>query len=113
MATLQDIFGYFTSGQGRLIAAGILFALIFALERVPWIKTWLNKDSGKWLSSARKKLAANVLLAMGPTALMLTDPNASANDILLTTITAITSAAGVNSIVDAAKKKPTSVKDTA
>ena len=104
MATLQDILGYFMSGEGRLIAAAILFLLMWVLKKVPVIGPWLDKDSGK-LTSKRKKMLANIVLAMGPTAFMLTT-DAALSQVLTTGASAALIAAGFQSNQKAALAPP-------
>lgn len=110
MPGIQDIFGWAMSGEGRLVAAALLFAVMFALERAPYIKGWLARDSG-WLTAKRKKLAANILLTMGPTALLLTT-DAPLREVLATALTAALSAAGINAKMNAALSKPKTTKVT-
>ena len=113
MAELQEILAWFMSGEGRLVAAAALFALMFLLERVPFVKDFLNYDGWKlgvdsadsWMTRSRKKLASNIILALAPTALMLTT-DAPMAEVLSTGLTAALAAAGINSKLDAAKGKP-------
>lgn len=101
--TADELFGWAMSGQGNLIAAAALFMLIALIERVPFVKPWLGVDGWKagvdnadsWLTSKRKKLVANVVLAMGPTAMLLSS-GADWHEVLWTTLTVVLMAAGVN-----------------
>lgn len=95
MASLQEISGYFVSGQGRLIAAAILFVLMWGLKNVPLIGRWLKSNTG-WLTAARKKTVANVVLAMAPAAVMLADPTTSINDVLWEAVLIAFAAAGIH-----------------
>ena len=109
--TLQEILGWLTSGEGRLVAAALLFVAMFALERVPYVRDFINFDGWKlgedsadaWLSSKRKKVLANVLLASAPAAYMLTTDAAIAA-VMETWLTAVLASAGVNAKLNAAKK---------
>jgi len=103
MATLQDILGWFMSGEGRLVAAAILFFLIWALKKLPWVGPWLDEDSGAF-TSKRKKMAANIVLALAPTALMLTT-DASWVDVITTGVTAALTASGLQGKLRALKPK--------
>ncbi len=94
---MQDVIGWFMSGNGRLVAGAALFAVIWALKSLPKLKDWLGKDSGSW-TSGRKKALANLLLAMAPVAFALTDGTKPLDDVLATAMTAIATAAGIHSI---------------
>lgn len=85
------------SGNGRLVAGAALFAVIWALKSLPKLKDWLARDSGA-LTSGRKKALANLLLAMAPVAFALTDGTKPLDDVLVTAITAVATAAGIHSL---------------
>lgn len=102
MVALQEILGWFMSGEGRLVAAAILFLLMWALKKLPGVGPWLDKD-GK-LTSKQKKTLANVVLALAPTALMLTT-DAAMIDVITTGVTAALSAAGLQGNLRAVKPK--------
>jgi len=97
MPNLQDVIGWFMSGNGRLVAGAALFAVIWALKSLPKLKDWLARDSGA-LTSGRKKALANLLLAMAPVAFALTDGTKPLDDVLVTAITAVATAAGIHSL---------------
>jgi len=97
MPDIQSIISWFMSGNGRLTAGAALFVLIWAIKSLPKIKDWIEVDSGR-LTSGRKKALANLLLAMAPVAVALTDGGKSLHDVLLTALTATTTAAGIHSI---------------
>ena len=97
MPNLQDIIGWFMSGNGRLIAGATLFLTIWAMKSLPKLKDWLAKDSDA-LTSGRKKALANLILAMAPVALALTDGTKPLDDVIATAMTAIATAAGIHSI---------------
>ena len=84
------------SSNGRLVAAAMLFIIMWALQSVPPIKAWLEVDSGK-MTSGRKKAAATVLLAMTPAALALSQGKPAA-EVLAVAIGAATSASGIHSL---------------
>lgn len=112
--SIQEILTWFTSGEHRLVAGGVLFLLMWALEKVPFVKAFLGYDGWKlgedtadaWLTSKRKKLAANVILAMGPTAVMLTTTDAATSEVVWTAVTAALTAAGLNAKLNAGKAPP-------
>jgi len=85
------------SGNGRLVAGAMLFLAIWALKSLPRLKDWLAKDSGSW-TSGRKQALANLLLAMAPVALALTDGSKPLSDVLTTALTAMATAAGIHSL---------------
>ena len=97
MPNLQQVLEWFMSGSGRLVAGAALFAVIWALKSLPKLKGWLGKDSGA-LTSGRKKALANLLLAMAPVALALTDGSKPLADVLTTAMTAMATAAGIHSL---------------
>lgn len=84
------------SANGRLVAAALLFVIMWAIQSVPPVKAWLDVDSGK-LTSGRKKAIANVLLAMTPAALALSQGKPAA-EVLAVAIGAATSASGIHSL---------------
>ena len=84
------------SANGRLVAAAALFIIMWVLQAVPPVKVWLNVDSGK-LTSGRKKAIANVLLAMTPAALALSQGKPAA-EVLAVAVGAATSASGIQSL---------------
>ena len=94
---MQQVLEWFMSGSGRLVAGAALFAVIWALKSLPKLKDWLGKDSGSW-TSGRKKALANLLLAMAPVALALTDGSKPLADVITTAMTAMATAAGIHSL---------------
>jgi hypothetical protein len=96
MPELKTIIEWFMSGNGRLAAGASLFLLMWLIQSVPKVKQWLDQDSGK-LTSGRKKAAANVLLAMAPVAVALTQDK-PLMEAFATAIVAATSASGIHSL---------------
>lgn len=100
----EELFGWALSGEGRLIAAAILFIMIFVIERVAFVKLWLNFDGWKagvdnadaWMTSARKKLIANFILALSPTAFLIANGE-DWKQVLMSALAIALMAAGVNS----------------
>ncbi len=105
MATLQEILGWFMSGSGRVVAGALLFLVMWGVKSLPIVKVWLKKDSG-WLTSKRKKLATNTLLAMGPTALALTNESTPPREVLTTALEAALVAMGLQGGLKAALSAP-------
>jgi hypothetical protein len=69
---ISQMMEWMRSGQGRLIAAAVLYILVWLLKaHVPMVEKWLQANGR--LTSKHKKLLANVLLAMTPVAVVLTD----------------------------------------
>ena len=96
MPDLKTIIEWFMTGNGRLVAGASLFLLMWMIKSVPKVKEWLEKDSGK-LTSDRKKALANVILAMAPVAVALTQDKPLL-DAVATAIAAATSASGIHSL---------------
>jgi len=107
MADLQQILQWFTSGSGRLVAAGSLFVIMWAIKsHVPTVDKWLGTDS-QYLSSKRKKLLANALLATAPAAMMLTDDAVPLQEVAITWASAFLGSMGLQSGQKAARTKST------
>jgi len=107
MKSAQELLSYFMSGEGRLIAAGVLFVCIWILKNhFPVVNKWLGKDSGKYLSSKRKKLLSNIIMAMGPVAFMLTDSSADMREVGFAAVNIILMAMGVQGGLKALREKP-------
>ncbi len=94
-----------SSGEGRLIAAAVLYVLFWALQKVPFVISWLGTDSG-WLTAKRKKLATNLLLSFAPVIPVLADSSKTLQEVGVTALTIALSAAGLNSMLKSATKKP-------
>jgi hypothetical protein len=93
------------SGEGRLIAAAVLYILMWLLKaHVPIVEKWLQTD-GK-LNSKRKKALANVVLAMAPVAVVLTDTSQSVTEAFWLAVGTATSAGGIHSFGKALLHKP-------
>ena len=107
MPTVSQLMEWMRSGgEGRLIAAAILYILIWALKsHIPIVNNWLQADGPK-LTSKKKKLLANVVLAMSPVAVVLTDTSQSAWDAILIAVGVATSAGGIQSWGKALTHKP-------
>lgn len=58
MPDLNTMLQWFQSGEGRLVAAALLFVLMWAVKNVPYVKGLLN--------TPRRKQAATVLLSLPP-----------------------------------------------
>ena len=114
MATIQQIIEWLGSGNARLIAAGVLFLIILGLKRFPVVGAWLNRDSvltvGKRkfsLTAKRKKLAANMLLALAPAVVMLSQLDVPIGEVLDEALLIMLAAAGIQGKLRAIKpKKP-------
>lgn len=59
MPTIHQILEWFASGQHRLIAAAILFALMWLLKLLPGVEE-------KLLTTPQRRLAAVVFMALAP-----------------------------------------------
>jgi hypothetical protein len=99
----EELFGWAMSGHANLIAAAMLFWLIAVVERFPFVKPWIGVDGWKageddadsWLTSKRKKMVANLVLASGPLAMLLAS-GADWHEVVMQTVTIALLAAGVN-----------------
>ncbi len=106
MPTVQQLMEWMRSGEGRLIAAGVLYILMWLLKaHVPVVDKWLDTSSGK-LTTKRKKLLANVVLAMTPVAVVLTDPEQSIGEALTVAVQVALSAGGIQGFGKALLHKP-------
>lgn len=105
MPTVQQLMEWMRSGEGRLIAAAVLYILMWLLKaHVPIVEKWLQTD-GK-LNSKQKKALANVVLAMSPVAVVLTDTSQSVTEAFWMAIGTATSAGGIQSFGKALFRKP-------
>lgn len=105
MPTVQQLMEWMRSGEGRLIAAAVLYILMWLLKaHVPIVEKWLQTD-GK-LNSKRKKALANVVLAMTPVAVVLTDTSQSVTEAFWLAVGTATSAGGIHSFGKALLHKP-------
>lgn len=87
MPSLTQLLQWTMSGQGRLVAAAVLFGAMWAVKSLPFIK--------KHLSTPRRKQAANALMAMAPAAWLIVE-GAAPVEVLSTALTIALSANGLN-----------------
>jgi hypothetical protein len=94
--TEAEILTLLTSGEGRLVAAGLLFAVVALSKRAPWI--------GERLTNPWAKRAYVLILATLPTLALGLTTDASWEALGLTSATAALGAMGINSYRDGAPK---------
>ena len=89
MPDINTIAHYMLSGDGRVVAAGLLFLLLYALERVPWVRDNV-------LTTPMRKRAAALLLAAAPAVATALLSDESTREVAITAIMAFATAAGFN-----------------
>jgi hypothetical protein len=110
MDELTAILAKFNDANARIWAAAALYLTLFAIERVPKVGAWLSSDGPfSWLTAKRKKLAANVMLALTP-AIVLLEGGAPLGDVLLTALVASLGATGINALPKALGTKAAAKK---
>lgn len=117
MPQVDELFAWALSGEGRLIAAAILFIMIALIERATIVKAWINFDGWKvgadsadsWMTAARKKLLANFILALSPTAFLIANGE-DWRQVLMSAVSIALMAAGVNSNLSSLLPKVMDVK---
>lgn len=82
---------WFTTPTGRIAAAAVVFALVWAIKNMPSVAKWLNTD--------RRRLAANVVLSLAPAAVMLVDQKVSAQEAWQAALTTLFGAAGLQGVL--------------
>lgn len=87
MPEVSDLLKWVMSGEGRLVAAAILFLIMWGIKRSPILKDHIN--------TPRRKQAANLVLAMAPAVYLLAE-GAAPVDVLSTALTVALSAHGIN-----------------
>lgn len=109
MEQFNEILGWFATGSGRYVAAALLFLTMQAVKRLPVVREWLEKDSGKVLGIAwtakRKKALTAILLSLSPIVPLL------ASDMPLELVfkaaaEIVAEAMGLNALWGVAKDKP-------
>lgn len=90
MPALSTIIAWLQSGHGRLIAAAVLFGLMWALKSVPWVKSNL-------LTTPRRKQLAVAFLATAPAVAMLSEA-APTSEVVATALTLFVGAMGINAL---------------
>lgn len=97
MPELTQLLQWAQSGEGRLIAAAVLFALMWAVKSVPLIRDHVN--------TPRRKQAANALIALTPAVYLMVE-GAPPVEVLSTAITIALTANGINTYRPSKVKKP-------
>jgi hypothetical protein len=101
----QQFGAWLWSGQGRLAAAVLLYLLVWVLKsHVPFVKKWLQSDSG-WITTDRKKLLANVILAAAPLVTVLSASGAEVGDSVVRAVELVLGAAGIQGVLKGALGK--------
>lgn len=90
MPSFTDIIGWLQSGDGRLVAAGVLFFLMWGIKSIPLVKE-------KLLTTPRRKQLAVAFLALAPAVAMLTG-DAPVLEVAVTALTLFFSAMGLNTL---------------
>lgn len=89
MPEVTQLIQWFTSGEGRLIAAALLFVAMWAVKRAPIVRDYIN--------TPRRKQAANTLMAMAPAAWLMVE-GAPPVEVISTALTIALSAKGINTL---------------
>lgn len=96
MPTVHEIIVWTTSGNGRLIAAALLFILMYAVKLVPWVQENI-------LTTPRRKQLATAFLALVPAVWMLADQTVPWVTTLTTAIEAFLGAMGIHVGINVAR----------
>ena len=97
MPELTQLIEWFMSGEGRLIAAALLFVAMWAVKHAPVVRDYIN--------TPRRKQAANTLMAMTP-AVWLMVQGVPPLEVVSTAITIALSAKGINTLRPSKSKAP-------
>ena len=97
MPDITQILNWFMSGEGRLIAAALLFVAMWAVKHAPIVRDYIN--------TPRRKQAANTLMAMTPAAWLMVQ-GAPPLEVITTAGTIACSAMGINTLRPSKSKKP-------
>lgn len=97
MPELQELLEWALSGEGRLIAAAVLFLLMWALKHVPIVKT-------KLLTTPRRKQAASLFMAMAPAVWLLVE-GAPPVEVISTAVMVALASNGLNTYRPSKAKK--------
>lgn len=87
MPDVTQLLQWAMSGEGRLIAAALLFIAMWAVKSLPFIKELIN--------TPRRKQAANALMAMTPAAWLLVE-GAPLVEVISTAVSIALMANGIN-----------------
>jgi len=88
MQSINELLRWFMTSGGRIAAAAILFAMIWGIKNIPWVKA-------KVLTSDRSKLVVTVITGMAPATLMLMDQSVPASEAWSNALMVLLSAMGV------------------
>jgi hypothetical protein len=102
--SIRQILEWFASGQHRLIAAAILFAVMYALKLIP-------KVEQRVLTTPQRRLGAVVFLAMAP-AVSLLAAGAPAIDVLESAIVIGLGAMGIHVSAKVVRGSPIGVQES-
>lgn len=100
--SLPEILNMLRTGEGQLIAAGLLFLIMWALKSIPAIEQ-------RYLTTPRRRLAVVVFLAMAPAVTMLAE-GIDPVDCLITAIILGASAMGIHTFGNVLQGKPVGVQ---
>ena len=95
MQSIHEVMRWFLTPSGRIAAAAILFATIWAIKNVPWVKKMILKDD-------QAKLCATVITGMAPAAILLLDQSVPASDAWYNAFLALLGAMGIQGGLKAA-----------
>jgi len=90
---------WMTTMKARLAGALVLWLVVELAKHAPKLGPWLDCDSGWLLTSGRKKLTLNVLLALSTVPVMLLDESIPLDAVLSTAATLAVGAAGLDGLV--------------
>jgi len=91
MQSLHSLLQWFASPTGRLLAAFVIFALLWLAKNVPVVKAWLAVDS--------RKVLANIILSLGPAVTVLLDQTMTANEAWKAALEIVLMASGIQGVV--------------
>lgn len=89
MPDLSQLLQWTQSGEGRLIAAAVLFLAMWAVKRAPMVRDYIN--------TPRRKQAANTLMALAPAVWLMVE-GAPPVEVISTALTIALSAKGINTL---------------
>ncbi len=97
MPELSQLLQWAMSGEGRLIAAAVLFLAMWAVKSIPVVRDFVN--------TPRRKQAANALMAMAPAGFLLVQ-GAPLLEVITTAVSISLSSMGLNTLRASKSKKP-------
>lgn len=91
MMTIQNVLHWFTTTEGCLAVATAIFAMLWVTKNIPVVSRWLADD--------RRKVIANIILALAPAAAALLDQAATPREAWIAALKIALSAAGLQGML--------------